>query len=453
MISSDLLAELRAGNLAGITRLDLSADLTEFPREIFDLSGSLEILNLSQNRLCDLPDDLPRLKKLRILFCSENEFTRLPAVLGSCPSLTMIGFKSNQICHVDERSLPPSLRWLILTDNRIFQLPSGIGRCRDLQKLMLAGNRLERLPDEMSDCVNLELIRLSSNRLQMLPDWLFTLPRLSWLALAANPVFETNITSPPVASIDWRDLELLEKLGEGASGVIYKSNWHSTQDGYACPVAVKIFKGAVTSDGLPASEMHHSIVAGAHPNLIQVLGRVTDHPTGGLGLVMALMDQDFNNLAGPPDFASCTRDIYADGQKFSVPVALRLAIGVASAATHLHQRGILHGDLYGHNVLFKPCGDCLLGDFGASSIYPLGNDAVAHPLQAIEVRAFGCLLEELLDRCVVENDEGGILESLRILQLRCLSIEVRERPAFSEIRSELCKLSESVTALAEANCC
>jgi hypothetical protein len=413
----------------------------------------LEILNLSQNRLRDLPDDLHRLKKLRILFCSENEFTRLPAVLGSCPNLTMIGFKSNQICHVDDRSLSPWLRWLILTDNRISQLPSGIGRCRDLQKLMLAGNRLERLPDEMSGCVNLELIRLSSNRLQMLPDWLFTLPRLSWLALAANPVFETNHLFPAVTSIDWKNLELLEKLGEGASGVIYKANWLVSQDGHVCPVAVKIFKGAVTSDGLPASEMHHSIVAGTHPSLIQVLGKVTNHPTGGLGLVMALMDQDFNNLAGPPDFASCTRDIYADDQKFSVPVALRLAIGLASAAAHLHQHGILHGDLYGHNVLFKPCGDCLLGDFGASSIYPLDNDAVALSLQAIEVRAFGCLLEELLDRCVVANHERPLLESLRTLQWRCLSIEIQKRPAFSEIRFMLSKLFEGLFDSAKRNIC
>ncbi len=45
----DTLAQLRAGQLAGIKRLDLSCGLTEFPREIFDLADSLEILNLSGN--------------------------------------------------------------------------------------------------------------------------------------------------------------------------------------------------------------------------------------------------------------------------------------------------------------------------------------------------------------------------------------------------------------------
>ena len=63
------LAQLRAGSLAGITRLDLSDGLTEFPREIFDLADSLEVLNLSDNAWSSLPEDLHRLTRLRVLFC------------------------------------------------------------------------------------------------------------------------------------------------------------------------------------------------------------------------------------------------------------------------------------------------------------------------------------------------------------------------------------------------
>ena len=79
------LEKLRAGKLAGCTRLNLSCGLREFPREIFDLADTLEILDLSGNELSSLPDDLPRLHKLRILFCSNNLFTELPEVLGRCP--------------------------------------------------------------------------------------------------------------------------------------------------------------------------------------------------------------------------------------------------------------------------------------------------------------------------------------------------------------------------------
>ena len=55
------LAQLRAGKLKGIHRLDCNGDLIRFAREIFDLADSLQVLNLSGNALTSLPDDLPRL--------------------------------------------------------------------------------------------------------------------------------------------------------------------------------------------------------------------------------------------------------------------------------------------------------------------------------------------------------------------------------------------------------
>lgn len=61
--------------------------------------------------------------------------------------------------------------------------------------------------------------------------------------------------------------------------------------------------------------------------------------------------------SGPPSLESCTRDIYPLGQSFSL-VVLCIA------------RGILHGDLYAHNILWNEQGDALLGDFGAASFMP-----------------------------------------------------------------------------------
>ena len=91
------LEQLKRGELTGITRLDLSEGLETFPAEIFELADSLEVLNLSGNSLTSLPEDLPRLHKLRILFCSDNAFTSVPAVIGRCAQLEMVGFKANRI--------------------------------------------------------------------------------------------------------------------------------------------------------------------------------------------------------------------------------------------------------------------------------------------------------------------------------------------------------------------
>lgn len=434
------LSSLRAGELAGIKRLDLSCGLTEFPREIFDLADTLEILNLSGNALTSLPDDLPRLHKLRVIFCSDNRFTRVPEVLGRCPNLEMIGFKANRIDELPAEALPKKLRWLILTDNCLREIPAAIGNCTRLQKLMLAGNQLERLPDALASCKNLELLRIAANRFGRLPEWLLAMPRLAWLACSGNPCSNRseaaaleNLHIPPVA---WHALTLQHKLGEGASGVIYRAHHHTHDQ----PVAVKMFKGAVTSDGLPRSEKAACIAAGAHPGLIPVIGKLDAHPEQTPGLVMSLIDPSFRNLAGPPSLESCTRDVYPEGIRFTLPVALNIAQGIAAVAAHLHARGVMHGDLYAHNILRNDAGDSLLGDFGAASFLPPETSQAAQ-LQRIEVRAYGCLLEELLDRCDATREDADTIAALRRLQQRCDSAEVSERPLFAEIGSELKKLA------------
>lgn len=435
--------QLRSGELAGTRHLKLSGGLTHFPREIMNLADTLEILDLSGNALSELPDDLARLSKLRIVFCSDNKFTELPDVLGSCPELSMIGFKTNRIRKVSAKALPRPLRWLILTDNEIEALPDQIGNCTRLQKLMLAGNHLQTLPESLANCKRLELLRIAANRLNELPLWLFSLPRLSWLAYSGNPLaskLESRmLMTSSIDDIPWNTLELEHLLGEGASGFIHRANYHHADD--SCyGVAVKMFKGAVTSDGLPHSEMAAAVAAGQHPNLIHVLGRVSCHPSGVSGLVMELISPAFKNLAGPPSLTSCTRDIYPADTRFDLPVALQIAQGIASAARHLHHQGIMHGDLYGHNILHCGRGRALIGDFGAASFYAADGGAIAKGLERLEVRAFGCLLEELIERCNASPEELSILGLLDDLKSACLSDECKHRPVFNEITERLIKV-------------
>ncbi|MCX4144958.1 MULTISPECIES: leucine-rich repeat-containing protein kinase family protein [Paraburkholderia] len=439
------LEQLRAGQLAGTRRLKLACGLSEFPREIFDLADTLEILDLSGNALSRLPDDLPRLRKLRIIFASDNPFTELPEVLGQCSQLSMVGFKANRIRKVSGQSLPPLLRWLVLTDNEIEALPAEIGACTQLQKLMLAGNRLRTLPEELAACSRLELLRLAANQLSGLPAWLLRLPRLSWLAFAGNPFSEAletaALTDTPIADIRWDELRLEQRLGEGASGVIYRAALLARHEHAKKPVAVKLFKGAVTSDGLPDCEMAACIGAGDHPNLIPVVGKVKDHPAGAHGLVMELIDPQFTNLAGPPSLESCTRDAYDADTRFELASVLRIAYGMASAACHLHRQGVMHGDLYAHNILHCGQGRALLGDFGAASFYATDDRDFRSALQRLEVRAYGCLLEELIDRCDWVDTKADIAAKLVALKENCLSEEIGSRPLFDEIAAVLRQLT------------
>ena len=152
---------------SSLTRFNLKAGLREFPREILDMADTLEILDISGNQFTSLPDDFHRLHKLKVLFCSDNQFTALPEVLGRCVSLTMVGFRNNQIREVSAAALPPNLRWLILTGNQIETLPAELGQRPLLQKLMVAGNRLKTLPAEMAACENLQLVRIAADQLEV----------------------------------------------------------------------------------------------------------------------------------------------------------------------------------------------------------------------------------------------------------------------------------------------
>jgi hypothetical protein len=362
----------------------------------------------------------------------------------------MVGFKANQIHTLPAAALTPALRWLILTDNQLREVPPELGHCTHLQKLMLAGNQLSTLPATMAACTRLELVRIAANRFTELPPWLLALPRLSWLAYAGNPFSEAAeqaaVAQHPIKAINWENLTLQQQLGEGASGVIYRAQWQQEAVN-PLDVAVKLFKGAVTSDGLPRSEMAACISAGSHPNLIAVEGKIGGHPDGVEGLVLELIDPAFGNLAGPPSFVSCTRDVYAPDATFTLRAALRIAQGIAAAAAHLHTRGIMHGDLYAHNILTNEAGASLLSDFGAACFFDPEDAETAHALQRLEVRAFGCLLEELSDRCrssVAVSDTT--MNKLLDLQQRCAQPNASARPLFSEIQQTLAELQQVVVA-------
>jgi serine/threonine protein kinase len=230
------------------------------------------------------------------------------------------------------------------------------------------------------------------------------------------------------------------QLGEGASGVIHQAVLRTDTGEEA--VAVKLFKGEVTSDGLPDCEMAACMHAGAHPHLVSAMARVIEHPNHQQALVMPLVAPEFGNLAGPPSLESCTRDVYAPSQRFTWTSTLRMAKGIASAAQHLHARGILHGDLYAHNILHTAEGDALLSDFGAAAFFDVNDTAISQGLEKLEVRALGCLLEELAMQCDAKLTEASQHQALALLSQQCLQETPLNRPSLAQICTKLETLSK-----------
>lgn len=391
------LSQLQSGELAGAQHIKIQQGLTTFPLDILSLADSLEILDLSGNQLSSLPAELAQLRHLKILFASNNLFKTLPEVLGQCEKLEMIGFKANQITDVPELSLPANLRWLILTDNKIERLPESLGYRPRLQKLALAGNRLQALPQSLENLHNLELLRISANEIVDCPTQLFSLPKLAWFAFSGNPFSQNKLDIQGVPVVPATSIELQAVLGQGASGVISKATWRHSQGDLPDDVAVKVFKGEVTSDGYPEDELHACLKVGRHPNLIQSLAQINE--PGCLALIMNLIPANYKNLGLPPCFDSCTRDNFTPGFELSIAAIDKMVQQMTQVFEHLHDNQVCHGDLYAHNTLFDAESNIIVGDFGAASMYHMLSKPQQQQIRTIERRALNYFIEDLLSIC------------------------------------------------------
>ncbi|MCE7555091.1 leucine-rich repeat-containing protein kinase family protein [Aliivibrio fischeri] len=391
------LAQLQSGELQGITRLQLSEQLTEFPKEILSLADSLEILDLSNNQLTTLPNEINQLSKLKIFFASNNPFTVFPDALAQCENLEMIGFKSCQIKQISESAFPPKLRWLILTNNQLETVPDALGECNLMQKLALAGNKLTELPNSLSQLHNLELLRISANQLTKCPDQLLDLPKLAWFAFAGNPFCKSDLKIKSVPTVSSSDYTLENVLGQGASGVISKAHWNKAQTDFPQEIAVKVFKGEVTSDGYPEDELQACLKVGNHPSLVQSLAQVNEE--NHLALIMNLIPAHYKNLGLPPSLESCTRDTFPNGFSLSLEKINKMTSEMCNVFNHLHDNQVCHGDLYAHNTLFDNEANIIFGDFGAASMYHMLSTTQQQKIRTIEERALDHFIDDLMSVC------------------------------------------------------
>jgi len=401
---------------------------TEFPSEILNYPD-VEILDMSYGHLTSLPESIGELTKLRVAFFSHHDFETIPEVLSQCSSLELIGFRSCKIKSFSDHALPKHIKGIILTDNQIVSLPASIGTYTHLKKLMLSGNALKTIPDAIADCHNLELLRLSVNHLDKFPEAILELPKLSWYSDAGNPMFRgDSYKNNDTKEIDWHDIQLGEKIGESASNKVYRGRLKDEE------VAVKIYGSSLSTDGLAMDDMHACLLAGSHDHIIGGMGKVINTPQNAHALVMPLIRDAFHKLGNPPDFTTFTRDVFPD-HTFSLSYILRVLTDIASAMSHCHKKGIMHGDLYAHNILTNTQGESYLGDFGAASLYE-PNSIEGRLREKIDVSGFGCLIEDLLGNCEVE-EKNTLQNHIHKLMHHCLDQKIENRLTFQEIQDYL----------------
>lgn len=383
--------------------------LTEVPSQLLNLRR-LRSLDLSHNRLSSLPVGFgAAFPELQVLFLTSNSFSGpleasspLAAELRALTKLRMVAFRENQLTLVGANVFRPSVEWLILTSNAITSVAQVPPKVR---KLMLSNNLLSALPGGLDESLtSLELLRLANNRipaatLRALPH---KIGSLKWFAAADNPPFdfwkaknvkEFTLDDAETATLI-RELKNGRRLGEGSAGVSYMTQYKGGA------VIYKQFKSTLSSDGRIESEIALAVSLRAKgesnaalDGLLQEVVGITHTPLG----VLYKYNQShsgWKNVARPPSFESCTRDVYPAGYKLSLSAATRTLLDVAKAARELHRRLVCHGDLYGHNILHCPhSGAAMLIDLGAGWQFEQGDQGGV----MVDLRAFQVLADELIE--------------------------------------------------------
>jgi len=188
-LSSQRLTELppEIGQLTSLTVLDLwKNQLTVVPPEIGQLT-SLTKLDLSSNKLTAVPPDIGQLTSLTVLDLWKNQLTAVPSEIGRLTNLTSLDLSGNQLAAVPPEILQlTSLTELDLSNNQLTAVPPEIGQLTSLTKLNLWSNQLTVVPPEIGQLTSLTVLHLSGNELTAVPPEIGQLTSLTELNLRSN---------------------------------------------------------------------------------------------------------------------------------------------------------------------------------------------------------------------------------------------------------------------------
>lgn len=198
----DVIGRAQHGNRS---YLDLSEwGITELNKSVMSLTGVLQDLDLSRNRLSVLPGFIGKFKNLTTLRLSGNHLVELPPEIGALCELKDLRVARNKI-----RTLPKAighlsqLRELDLSENDLTHLPQTLGNLSRLEVLDLSHNKLTTLPEWIGRLSSLRRLVLESNRIAQLPHSIRNLQCLTELYLNGNPGLDlpAEVVGPTLTEI------------------------------------------------------------------------------------------------------------------------------------------------------------------------------------------------------------------------------------------------------------
>ena len=135
---------LQFGNLR-VLKL-INNNLESLSGEVFRLASRLECFEVSQNKLCSIPEEIKQLKRLNRIVLDFNGVTAI----------------CDGICSVE------TLESLRMSGNSLSELPDSLGNLQGLVELKLGSNHLVELPRAFVKLNGLQTLHLSHNKLKTL---------------------------------------------------------------------------------------------------------------------------------------------------------------------------------------------------------------------------------------------------------------------------------------------
>lgn len=172
----------------GLIRLDLNAmGLTRVPLEVFNLTH-LQLLDLRNNFLEELPGNISLLANLTELRLRGNRLTKIPVELCGLTKLKYLQISDNRLKELpDGLGLLSNLEIMDLNSNSLKKLPKSFFKLKSLKRLFLKNNKLRVLPKEVAQLSNLVRLDLRNNQTRRIPKEITFLESLENLGLSGNP--------------------------------------------------------------------------------------------------------------------------------------------------------------------------------------------------------------------------------------------------------------------------
>ncbi|CAI2331901.1 unnamed protein product [Caenorhabditis sp. 36 PRJEB53466] len=158
-----------------------------------EMASKSRILQLKWTGLKKVPEEIEQLAEvLRNLELSENKIREIPPFIGLFTQLKQLHLSNNSLEFMpDEIGQMKKLEILNLAGNKLASLPGSIAGCTDLRTIDLSSNAFPTFPIEILICMQLELLNLNGNQIETLPDAISELKAIE-LSLNQNRLRSIN---------------------------------------------------------------------------------------------------------------------------------------------------------------------------------------------------------------------------------------------------------------------